>query len=60
MLSELPFYKELNIVQTVAAFKKCARIYSIEIIKDTDGSMNNPSGQLEASKPVIKDLSRYL
>ena len=36
MLSELPFYNELNIVLTVTAFKKYARSYSIKIIKDKD------------------------
>ena len=39
MLSELPFYNELNIVLTVTAFKKYARSYSIKIIKDKDGNM---------------------
>ena len=36
MPSELPFYNELNIAQTVAAFKKCVITLSctIEIIKD--------------------------
>ena len=60
MLSELPFYNELNIVQTVTAFKKYARSYSIEIIKDKDGNMNDPLVKLEASRPVIKYLLRYL
>ena len=41
MLSELPFYNELNIVLTVTAFKKYARSYSIKIIKDKDGNMND-------------------
>ena len=60
MLSELPFYDELNIVPTVTAFKKYVRSYRIEIIKDKDGNMNDPSVQLEARKPVIKDLFRDL
>ena len=33
ILSELPFYAELNIVKTAKAFKKYARSYSIEIIR---------------------------
>ena len=41
MLNALPFYNELNIVQTVTAFKKYARSYSIEIIKDKDWKMND-------------------
>ena len=60
MLQEITFYDELNIVQTVTAFKKCARSYSIEIIKDIDGNMNDPIAQLKASRPVIKDLFRDL
>ena len=47
MLSELPFYDELNIVKTATS----------KIIKDKHGNMNDPLVQLEASKPVIKDLS---
>ena len=34
MLSGLPFYDELNIVKTAKAFKKYARSYNIEIMKD--------------------------
>ena len=36
MPSELPFYNELNIGKTVAAFKKCVMtlLCNIEIIKD--------------------------
>ena len=58
--SELPFYDELNIVKTAKAFKRFARSYSIEIIKDKNGNMNDPLAQLEASKPVLKDLFRDL
>ena len=47
MLRELPFYDELNIVKTATS----------KIIKDKHGNMNDPLVQLEASKPVIKDLS---
>ena len=60
MLSELPFYDELNILKTAKAFKKYARSYSIEIIKDNDGNMNDPLAHLKASKPVIKNLFRDL
>ena len=60
MEQEITFYDELNIVQTVTAFKKCTRSYSIEIIKDIDGNMNDPIAQLKAGRPVIKDLFRDL
>ena len=60
MLSELLFYDELNIVKTAKAFKKYARSYSIEIIKDKDGNLNDELAQLEAGKPVMKDLLRDL
>ena len=60
MLSELPFSDELNIVKTAKAFKRYTRSYSIEITKDKDGNMNDSLVQLEASKPVIKDLFRNL
>ena len=36
MLIELRFYDELNILKTAKAFKKHARSYSIEIVKDKD------------------------
>ena len=56
MLHELPFYDKLNTIKTAKAFKRYKRIYSIEIIKDRDGNMNDPLAQLEVNKPVIKDL----
>ena len=56
MLNELLFYDELNIVKTAKAFKKYARSFSIEIMKDKDVNMNDPLAQLEASEPIIKDL----
>ena len=43
-----------SIQQTKTAFKKYARNYSIEIIKDKDRNMNDPLVQLEASKPLKK------
>ena len=58
MSSELPFYDGLNIVKTAKAFERYARSFGIEIIKDKDGTMNDPLSQLEASKPGIKDLFR--
>ena len=58
--SELPFYDELNIVKTAKAFKRFARSYSTEIMKDKNGNMNDPLAQLEASKTVLKDLFRDL
>ena len=60
MLSQLPFYDELNIVKTAKAFKRYVKSYCTEIIKVKGGYMNDPLGQLEASKPVIKDFSRDL
>ena len=57
MLSDLlPFYDELNIVQTVTVFIKYSRSYSIEIIKDKAGNMNDPSLQLEGNKSVTVQL----
>ena len=60
MLSQLLFYDESNIVQTVTAFKKYSKSYSIEIIKNNNRNMNDTLVQLEASKPVIKELFRDL
>ena len=56
MFREVPFYDELNIVNTAKAFKRYAKGYSTEITKDKDGNMNDLSVQLEPSKPVIKVL----
>ena len=58
MLHELPFYDESNVVKTTKAFRRYARSYSIEIIKDKNRNMNDSLVQLEASKPVIRDLFR--
>ena len=60
MLSQLPFYDESNIVQTVTAFKIYSRSYSIEIIKNNNRNMNDTLVQLKASKPVIKELFKDL
>ena len=52
MLRELPFYDELNIVQTSKAFKGYARSYSFEVIDSKDQSV--------ISRPSIKDLFKDL
>ena len=51
MLSELPFYKEMNIIKTNHTFRGYAEGYKVEIIENKD-----PINQLEASKSSIKDL----
>ena len=60
MLLELLFYAELNIVKTAKTFKKYARSHSIEIMKDKDRNINDPLGQLQASKSVFKVLFKDL
>ena len=51
LLSELPFYEELNIIKTNRVFRGYAMSYKVEIIERKD-----PINQLEASKSSIKDL----
>ena len=51
MLSELPFYGELNVIKTNHAFRGYAMSYKVKIIEKKD-----PIKQLEASKSSIKDL----
>ena len=51
LLSELPFYEELNVIKTNHAFRGYAMSYKVEIIEKKD-----PIKQLEASKSSIKDL----
>ena len=51
LLSELPFYEELNVIKTNHAFRGYAMSYKVEIIEKKD-----PTEQLEASKSSIKDL----
>ena len=51
LLSELPFYEELNVIKTNHAFRGYAMSYKVEIIEKKD-----PIKQLEASKLSIKDL----
>ena len=50
LLSELPFYEELNVIKTKHAFKVYAISYKVKLVK------KNPIKQLEASKSSIKDL----
>ena len=51
LLSELPFYEELNVIKTNHAFRGYAMSYKVEITEKKD-----PIKQLEASKSSIKDL----
>ena len=55
LLSELPFYEELNVIKTNHAFREYAVSYKVEIVEKKD-----PTKQLEASKASIKDLFRDL
>ena len=45
LLSELPFYEELNVIKTNHAFRGYAMSYKVELIEKKD-----PIKQLEASK----------
>ena len=51
LLSELPFYDQLNIIKTYQAFSGYAMSYEVEIVDKKDLIV-----QLEASKSSIKDL----
>ena len=51
LLSELPFYDQLNIIRTEHAFSGYAMSYKVEIVDKKDVII-----QLEASKSSIKDL----
>ena len=51
LLSELPFYEELDVIKTHHAFKGYVMSYKAETIEKKD-----PIKQLEASKSSIKDL----
>ena len=51
MLSELPFYEELNVIKTNHAFRGYTMSYKVEIVGKKD-----PIKQLEASKSSIKYL----
>ena len=45
LLSELPFYEELNVIKTNQAFRGYAMTYKVELVEKKD-----PIEQLEASK----------
>ena len=51
LLSELPFYEELNVIKTNHAFRGYAMSYKIELVGKKD-----PITQLEAIISSIKDL----
>ena len=51
LLSELPFYEELDVINTNHAFRGYAMSYEVETIQERD-----PIKQLEVSKSSIKDL----
>ena len=51
MLSELPFYEELNVIKTNHAFRGYAMSCKVELVEKKD-----PLIQLQASKTSIKDL----
>ena len=51
MLSELPFYEELNVIKTSYTFRRYAVSHKVEIIEKKD-----PIKQLKASKSSVKDL----
>ena len=51
MLSELPFYEELNVIKTNYTFRRYAVSYKVEIIEKKD-----PIKHLEAKKSSAKDL----
>ena len=53
MLSEFPFYEELNVIKTNHEFKGYAMSYKVEII---DPIKKDPINQLEAIKSSIKNL----
>ena len=53
LLSELPFYDELNIIKTNYAFKGYAMSYKVEIYK---AQKKDPIILLETSKSSIKDM----
>ena len=51
LLSELPFYEELNVIKTNHMFRGYAISYKVELLGKKDSIE-----QLEASKSSIKDL----
>ena len=55
LLSELPFYEELNVIKTDHAFRGYAMSYKVEIVQKKDLLI-----QLKASKSSIKDFFKDL
>ena len=55
LLSELPFYDQLNIIKTDQAFKGYARSYKVEIVDKKDLIVH-----IEAIKSRIHDLCNDL
>ena len=55
LLSELPFYEELNVLKTDHAFRGYAMSYKVKLVEEKD-----PLIQLEASKTSINDLFKDL
>ena len=51
LLSELPFYEELNVIKTNRAFRGYATRHKVKLVVKKD-----PLIQLEASQSSIKDL----
>ena len=51
MLSELPFYEELNVIKTNHALRGYAMGYKVKLIEQ-----KHPIKQLEACKSIITDL----
>ena len=51
LLSELSFYKELDVIKTNHAIRGYAMNYKVKLVEEKD-----PVKQLEANKPSIKDL----
>ena len=55
LLSELPFYEQLNVITTNHAFRGYAMSYKVKIIEKKD-----QINQLEASKSSVSDIFRDL
>ena len=55
LLSELPFYEELNVIKTDHAFRGYVMSYKAELVEK-----KNPLIQSEASKTSIKDMFNLL
>ena len=51
MLSELPFYKELNVIKTNLTFRRYGMSYKVKLVQKKD-----PIKHSEASQSSIKDL----